>query len=145
MQKDRTITKMTKLRLVSALIFPNSIYAALFTTRKIEGIYTTQPVISYASETQSLTNTKMEKLKVTQRKLGKSKFVQIGSRIHAMSSTKVEDIAGRVDSLKWRRVSYLARRKDERCNKKSTFWRHMQGGEMISSYLQEVSDDDFRS
>ena len=84
------------------------------------------PAMTYGSETWALTNRQKEKLKIAQRCMERS-LIGITRRDRwtneeIRKTTKVCDIAEKIDKLKWQWAGHIARMKSERWTKKMTEW-----------------------
>lgn len=84
------------------------------------------PVLTYASETWTLTSRTVQKLQTTQRSMERCMlgFTRRDKKRNAWirEQTKVTDVIGRVKKLKWNWAGHLARRNDDRWTTKVLFW-----------------------
>ena len=84
------------------------------------------PVLTYASETWTLTNRTIRKLQTTQRSMERCMlgFTRRNRKRNTWirEQTKVTDVICRVKKLKWNWVGHLARRNDDRWTTKVLYW-----------------------
>ena len=84
------------------------------------------PVLTYASETWTLTNRTVRKLQTTQRSMERCMlgFTRRDRKRNTWirEQTKVTDVICRVKKLKWNWVGHLARRNDDRWTTKVLYW-----------------------
>ena len=103
------------------------------------------PVMTYGSETWSLTADLLEKLRVTQRAMERAMLgVSLRDKIRnedIRRRTKVTDIAFRVCRLKWQWAGHIARRTDNRWGRKVLEWRPRIGKRSVGRPPTRWTDD----
>ena len=103
------------------------------------------PVLTYGSETWSLTETAMSKLKRTQRSMERS-MIGVTLRDRKRNSwirakTGVIDIAAKIAKLKWQWAGHVVRLTDNRWTKLTTEWRPRTGKRNTGRPKTRWSDD----
>ena len=103
------------------------------------------PVMTYGTETWSLTIGLMNKLKVAQRAMERAMLgVSLRDRIRndeIRKRTKVTDIAQRISKLKWQWAGHIARRTDDRWGRKVLEWRPRTGKRSVGRPSTRWTDD----
>ena len=103
------------------------------------------PVITYGTETWSLTMGLIRKLKVTQRAMERAMLgVSLRDRIRnedIRKRTKVTDVARRIAKLKWQWAGHIARRTDGRWGRKVLEWRPRTGRRCVGRPPTRWTDD----
>ena len=103
------------------------------------------PVITYGTETWSLTMGLIRKLKVTQRAMARAMLgVSLRDRIRnedIRKRTKVTDVARRIAKLKWQWAGHIARRTDGRWGRKVLEWRPRTGRRCVGRPPTRWTDD----
>ncbi|KAL0852521.1 hypothetical protein ABMA27_017001 [Loxostege sticticalis] len=103
------------------------------------------PVMTYGTETWSLTMGIIRKLKVTQRAMERAMLgVSLRDRIRneeIRRRTKVTDIARRIANLKWQWAGHIARRTDGRWGRKVLEWRPRAGRRSVGRPPTRWTDD----
>ncbi|KAL0832165.1 hypothetical protein ABMA28_001622 [Loxostege sticticalis] len=103
------------------------------------------PVITYGTETWSLTMGIIRRLKVTQRAMERAMLgVSLRDRIRneeIRRRTKVTDIARRIANLKWQWAGHIARRTDGRWGRKVLEWRPRTGRRSVGRPPTRWTDD----
>lgn len=103
------------------------------------------PVMTYGSETWSLTMGLIRRLKVTQRAMERAMLgVSLRDRIRneeIRRRTKVTDIARRIAQLKWQWAGHIARRTDGRWGGKVLEWRPRTGRRSVGRPPTRWTDD----
>ena len=103
------------------------------------------PVMTYGSETWSLTVGLIGKLKVAQRAMERAMLgVSLRDRIRneeIRRRTKVTDIAQRISKLKWQWAGHIARRTDGRWGCKVLEWRPRTGKRSVGRPPTRWTDD----
>ena len=103
------------------------------------------PVMTYGSETWSLTMGLIRRLKVTQRAMERA-MLGVSLRDHIRNEeirkrTKVTDIARRIAKLKWQWAGHIARRTDGRWGRKVLEWRPRTGRRSVGRPPTRWTDD----
>ena len=103
------------------------------------------PVMTYGTETWSLTMGLIRKLKVTQRAMERAMLgISLRDRIRndeIRRRTKVVDIAQRISKLKWQWAGHIARRTDGRWGRKVLEWRPHIGKRSVGRPATRWTDD----
>ncbi|CAH2265287.1 jg19802 [Pararge aegeria aegeria] len=103
------------------------------------------PVMTYGSETWSLTMGLIRRLRVTQRAMERAMLgVSLRDRIRNVEirrRTKVTDIAQRVAKLKWQWAGHIVRRKDGRWGPKVLEWQPRTGKRSVGRPPTRWTDD----
>ncbi|KAL0871065.1 hypothetical protein ABMA27_004870 [Loxostege sticticalis] len=103
------------------------------------------PVMTYGTETWSLTMGIIRKLKVTQRAMERAMLgISLCDRIRneeIRRRTKVTDIARRIANLKWQWAGHIARRTDGRWGRKVLEWRPRTGRRNVGRPPTRWTDD----
>lgn len=103
------------------------------------------PVMTYGTETWSLTMGLIRRLKVTQRAMERAMLgVSLRDRIRneeIRRRTKVTDIARRIAKLKWQWAGHIARRTDGRWGRKVLEWRPRTGRRNVGRPPTRWTDD----
>jgi endonuclease/exonuclease/phosphatase family metal-dependent hydrolase len=103
------------------------------------------PVMTYGTETWSLTMGLIRRLKVTQRAMERAMLgISLRDRIRneaIRSRTKVTDIALRIAKLKWQWAGHIARRTDGRWGGKVLEWRPRTGRRSVGRPPARWTDD----
>lgn len=103
------------------------------------------PVMTYGTETWSLTIGLIHKLKVAQRAMERAMLgVSLRDRIRneeIRRRTKVTDIARKISNLKWQWAGHIARRTDNRWGKKVLEWRPRTGRRSVGRPPTRWTDD----
>ena len=103
------------------------------------------PVITYGSETWSLTAGLLEKLRVTQRAMERAMLgVSLRDKIRNTDirrRTRVTDIARKICKLKWQWAGHIARRTDNRWGRKVLEWRPRTGKRSVGRPPTRWTDD----
>ena len=103
------------------------------------------PVMTYGSETWSLTMGLIRKLKVTQRAMERAMLgVSLRDRLRneeIRRRTKVTDIAQRISKLKWQWAGHIARRTDGRWGRRVLEWRPRTGKRSVGRPPARWTDD----
>ena len=107
------------------------------------------PTMTYASETWSLTNKILNRLRTTQRAMERS-MMNITRRdkwsnTRLRNSTKVEDIIERVKDNKHRWAGHIIRRQDSRWTKRTTDWIPREGKRSRGRPMTTTWETDLRS
>ncbi|NP_001121193.1 phosphatidylinositol 3-kinase 60 [Bombyx mori] len=108
---------------------------------------TSDPMMTYGTETWLLTMGLMRKLKVTQRAMERAMLgVSLGDQIRneeIRRKTMVTDIAQRIVTLKWQWTGHIARRTDGRWGQKVLEWRpRLEDVAKLDNYTAPSSPDD---
>ncbi|KAJ8706628.1 hypothetical protein PYW07_012706 [Mythimna separata] len=103
------------------------------------------PVMTYGSETWSLTMGLIRRLKVTQRGMERA-MLGVSLRDHMRNEdirkrTKVTDIARSIAKLKWQWAGHIARRTDGRWGRKVLEWRPRTGRRSVGRPPTRWTDD----
>jgi hypothetical protein len=103
------------------------------------------PVMTYGTDTWSLTMGLIRKLNVTQRAMERAMLaVSLRDRIRndeIRKRTKITDIARRIADLKWQWAEHIARRTDGRWGGKVHEWRPRTGRRSVGRPLTRWTDD----
>ena len=103
------------------------------------------PVITYGTETWSLTMGLIRRLKVTQRAMERAMLgVSLRDQIRneeIRKRTRVTDVARRIAKLKWQWAGHIARRTDGRWGRKVLEWRPRTGRRCVGRPPTRWTDD----